>query len=88
MRELFLVGFRFPVWFAWLLPIEIILSVSSFYKLIEWAVADILFREQDAAYLGTQGDIWDAKKVIFLAFSGAILATSIVSSVKKIWKIE
>jgi putative membrane protein len=88
MRELFLNGFRFPVWVAWLLPIEITLSVSGFYELIEWGVADILFREQGAAYLGTQGDIWDAQKDIFLAFSGAILATSIVSSVKNIWKIE
>lgn len=88
MRELFLNGFRFPVWVAWLLPIEITLSVSGFYELIEWGVADILFQEQGAAYLGTQGDIWDAQKDIFLAFSGAILATSIVSIIKKIWKIE
>jgi putative membrane protein len=88
MRELFLNGFRFPVWVAWLLPIEITLSVSGFYELIEWGVADILFHEQGAAYLGTQGDIWDAQKDIFLAFLGAILATTIVSSIKKIWKIE
>ena len=88
MRELFLNGFKFPTWVAWLLPIEITLSVSGFYELIEWGVADILFREQGAAYLGTQGDIWDAQKDIFLAFSGAIVATTIVSSIKRIWKIE
>ena len=32
---------------------------------------------------GTQGDIWDAQKDIFLAFLGAILATTIVSIIKK-----
>ena len=88
MRELFLIGFRFPKWVAWLLPIEITLSVSWFYELIEWAVADLFFKEQGMAYLGTQGDIWDAQKDIFLAFSGAILATTIVSLIKKIWRIE
>ena len=88
MRELFLVGFRFPSWVSWLLPIEITLSISGFYELIEWAIADLLFKEQGIAYLGTQGDIWDAQKDIFLAFSGAIIATSIVSIIKKVWKIE
>lgn len=88
MRELFLIGFRFPKWVAWLLPIEITLSISGFYELIEWAIADLFFKEQGIAYLGTQGDIWDAQKDIFLAFSGAILATTIVSMIKRIWKIE
>jgi len=84
MREMFLKWYRFPRWVAWTLPIEITLSISAFYELIEWAVADILFKEQGAAYLGTQGDIWDAQKDIMLAFSGAIVATTIVSLVKKL----
>jgi len=35
---------------------------------------------------GTQGDIWNAKKDIFLAFSGAILATTIVTLIKRHFK--
>lgn len=88
MREMFLKWFQFPAWVAWTLPIEITLSISAFYELIEWAVADVFFEAQGAAYLGTQGDIWDAQKDIFLAFSGAILATTIVSIAKKIWNIN
>lgn len=88
MREIFLKWFRYPRWVAWILPIEITLSVSGFYELIEWAVADLFFKAQGAAYLGTQGDVWDAQKDIFLAFSGAIIATTIVSGVKKIFKIH
>lgn len=87
MRELFLTWLKFPKWVAWVLPIEITLSVSGLYELIEWAVADIFFTEQGTAYLGTQGDPWDAQKDMFLATLGAILATSIVSSLKKIFKI-
>jgi putative membrane protein len=88
MREMFLKWLRYPRWVAWLLPIEITLSISAFYELIEWAVADLFFKAQGAAYLGTQGDVWDAQKDIFLAFCGASIATTIVSSVKKIFKIH
>jgi putative membrane protein len=87
MREMFLKWLKYPSWVAWLLPIEITLSVSAFYELIEWAVADVFFPAQGVAYLGTQGDIWDAQKDIFLAFSGAIIATTIVSAIKKYFKI-
>jgi len=87
MREMFLKWLKYPSWVAWLLPIEITLSVSAFYELIEWAVADVFFPSQGDAYLGTQGDIWDAQKDIFLAFSGAIIATTIVSAIKRYFKI-
>lgn len=88
MREMFLKWLKFPVWVAWVLPIEITLSISGFYELIEWAVADVFFPAQGDAYLGTQGDIWDAQKDIFLATLGAVMATSIVSSIKSILKIR
>ena len=88
MRELFLKWVKYPNLVAWVLPIEITLSVSGFYELIEWAVADIFFPSQGDAYLGTQVDIWDAQKDIFLAFLGAILATTIVSLIKKIFKLN
>ena len=88
MREMFLKWLKYPRWVSWLLPVEITLSISGFYELIEWAVADLFFKAQGDAYLGTQGDVWDAQKDIFLAFSGAIIATTIVSSVKKVFKIH
>ncbi|MEJ7822548.1 MAG: DUF2238 domain-containing protein [Chitinophagaceae bacterium] len=88
MREMFLKWFKYPRWVAWLLPIEITLSISAFYEIIEWAVADLFFKAQGDAYLGTQGDVWDAPKDIFLAFSGAIIATTIVSLIKKIFNIH
>jgi len=84
MRELFLKWLKYPKWVAWMLPIEITMSISATYELIEWAVADVFFPAQGDAYLGMQGDIWDAQKDIFLAFCGAIIATSIVSAIKRL----
>lgn len=87
MRELFLRWLKYPRWVAWMLPIEITMSISAMYELIEWAVADVFFPSQGDAYLGTQGDIWDAQKDIFLAFIGAIIATTIVSTIKRLGRI-
>lgn len=83
MRDFFLNKMKFPNWVGWLLPVEITLSFSCLYELIEWAVADILFPEQGAAYLGSQGDIWDAQKDMFMAGSGAVLIMLFVSSLRK-----
>lgn len=88
VREVLLNVYKFPKGFAWGLPIEFTLSISGMYELIEWAVADLLFPEQGMSYLGTQGDIWDAQKDMFVATLGAVLATTIVSSIKKVYKIE
>jgi putative membrane protein len=88
MREACLNWLKFPVWVSWALPIEITLSISGLYELVEWAVADLFFPAQGGAYLGTQGDIWDAQKDMALATLGAILATTIVSVIKKSFKIE
>ena len=87
LREVLLKWMKYPKMVSWLLPIEFTLSISAFYELIEWAVADIFFKAQGVAYLGTQGDVWDAQKDIMLAFSGAIIATTIVSVLKKVLKI-
>ncbi|HEY8400178.1 MAG TPA: DUF2238 domain-containing protein [Cytophagaceae bacterium] len=73
MRDLFLNVFKFPSKYCWILPAEITLSFSGAYELIEWAVADVFFPEQGIAYLGTQGDVWDAQKDMGLAWTGSIL---------------
>jgi len=35
------------------------------------------------AYLGTQGDIWDAQKDMGIAFVGAVIAMALISSIRK-----
>ncbi|MBK6352101.1 MAG: DUF2238 domain-containing protein [Saprospiraceae bacterium] len=83
IRELFIQWLKYPKSAAWITPIEISLSIGGIYELIEWAVADIFFTEQGAAYLGTQGDVWDAQKDVFYAFTGAILASSLISLIHR-----
>jgi putative membrane protein len=86
MRDFFMNKMKFPNWVCWVLPVEITLSFSCIYELIEWSVADVFFPEQGADYLGSQGDIWDAQKDMFMAFVGSILILILVSIIKRIIK--
>ena len=88
MRELFLTIFEFPPKYSWLLPAEITMSFSGLYEIIEWLVADVLYPSQGVAYLGTQGDVWDAQKDMGLAFSGAVIVLLLAFLVKKMFPIR
>lgn len=78
MREYFKNYFNWPNWVCWVLPCEITLSFSGMYELIEWLVADIFFPAEGIAYLGSQGDIWDAQKDMSIAFVGSIIAVGTI----------
>lgn len=55
-------------------PVAIIAAASMLFELFEWAAAEIFGGDLGQAYLGTQGDIWDAHKDMLLALIGGILA--------------
>jgi putative membrane protein len=76
-RELLLRAAGLRRSWSYLLSVTIVLAFSNFYEIIEAVVADIVSPELGSAYLGTQGDIWDAQKDAFVAFLGAVMAMSI-----------
>jgi putative membrane protein len=47
---------------------------SLVYEVVEWLVATIVDPAAGTAYLGTQGDVWDAQKDMALALCGALIA--------------
>ncbi|HXF17927.1 MAG TPA: DUF2238 domain-containing protein, partial [Burkholderiales bacterium] len=55
-------------------PLSVTMSTSMCYELIEWGAAAILGGDVGQAYLGTQGDVWDAQKDMAFAGSGALIA--------------
>ena len=50
-----------------------VLGISATYEFIEWWTA-LASEEASAAFLGTQGDVWDTQWDMFLAGCGAIAA--------------
>ncbi|OQX73696.1 MAG: hypothetical protein B6D59_04830 [Campylobacteraceae bacterium 4484_4] len=50
-----------------------VMALSAFYELIEWWVA-LLSKEAAAAFLGTQGYVWDTQSDMFFALIGGLCA--------------
>jgi putative membrane protein len=61
----------------WLLPVLFVSSHSVIYEMIEWAAAAVFGGDLGVAYLGTQGDAWDAQKDMFLASFGAAIGVTV-----------
>jgi putative membrane protein len=57
-------------------PVFVIAAVAMSYELIEWIYAASSDPAAGAAYLGSQGDIWDAQKDMFADTLGALVSTS------------
>lgn len=78
------------VWSFWF-PIELTLAFSAIYELIEWAGAIYADPAAGLAFLGAQGDVWDAQKDMALAGIGSIIAMLITAIIrfsidKSFWK--
>jgi putative membrane protein len=81
VRELGLraIGLR-GVW-SWVIPAMFALSLSAGYEIVEWWAARLVDPEVGIAFVGTQGDEWDAQKDMTLALSGAVLALLVSAGV-------
>ena len=62
---------------SYFMAMTVILAFSAFYELLEAIIAMLVSPELGAAYLGTQGDEWDAQKDSFLATLGAAISMTI-----------
>jgi len=74
IREVFLrVAEVRGVW-GYYLPLDVTMATSMLFELFEWGAAELFGGDLGVAYLGTQGDIWDAHKDMALASLGAVIA--------------
>ncbi|MEX2205478.1 MAG: DUF2238 domain-containing protein [Myxococcota bacterium] len=74
VRELFLRVAGVRGFWGYFLPLDLTMSSSMLYELIEWGAAELLGGDLGTAYLGTQGDVWDAQKDMALASLGGLIA--------------
>lgn len=61
-------------WRSAYVALEFVLASSAGYELMEWLGADLLAEDAGEAFVGAQGDPWDAQKDMALAFLGALLS--------------
>ncbi|MBI3546068.1 MAG: DUF2238 domain-containing protein [Gammaproteobacteria bacterium] len=83
IREMFIRIASVRGFWGYFLPLDLTMSTSMLFELIEWAVAEIFGGELGMAYLGTQGDVWDAQKDMALASLGALISMLVTAVINR-----
>jgi len=84
IREVFLRVASARGFWAYYLPLDVTLAFSAVYEIVEMVAAEVTNPELGMAYLGTQGDVWDAQKDMGCAAIGAVLSMVITATVRRL----
>jgi len=68
--------YRYPA----AVTVMIVMSTSMVYELIEWGAMIVFGGDEGLAFLGAQGDVWDAHKDMFLASCGSLLSVTLLAA--------
>ena len=80
-REMFMRVVKANGFWSYYLPFDIVVALSALYELTEWITALIVSGDGAAAFLGIQGDIFDAQKDMISAASGCLITMVITAFV-------
>ena len=86
IREIFMRVVNVRGFWGYFLPLDLTMSTSMLFELLEWAAAEVFGGDLGQAYLGTQGDEWDAHKDMALASLGAVIAMGITAALN--WRFQ
>lgn len=86
VREIFLRVADVRGFWGFFLPLDLTMSTSMLYEQLEWATAAIFGGKLGQAYVGSQGDVWDAHKDMALASLGALIAMCFTFAVN--WRYQ
>lgn len=63
-------------WVLLSFPVATIFAVAAIYEIIEWIYADLEGGASGAAFLGSQGDVWDAQRDMLADGLGSLVAVA------------
>jgi putative membrane protein len=86
IRELFLRVANARGFWGYFLPLDLTMSTSMLYELIEWLSAVWFGGDLGTAFLGSQGDEWDAQKDMALASLGALITMIVTALVNSVYQ--
>ena len=81
IREVFIRIANVKGFWSYFFPLELTMATSMIFELFEWGAAEFFGGDLGIAYLGAQGDIWDAHKDMALASLGALFAMIITAGI-------
>jgi putative membrane protein len=82
-RELFVRVADARGFWGYFLPLDVVMSTSMLYELLEWLTAGAVGEAVGNEFLGAQGDVWDAQWDMLLATLGAAAALAITACVHR-----
>jgi len=65
-------------WLFWL-SVSLVFAFAAFWELLEWWVTLLVASDVGQAFLGSQGDVWDAQWDMLLALLGAMASLLVAS---------
>jgi putative membrane protein len=86
VREVFLRVVNVRGFWGYFLPLDLTMSTSMLYELIEWGTSVAFGGDLGQAYVGSQGDEWDAQKDMALASLGALMAMCLTAALN--WRLQ
>lgn len=81
IREVFLRITGVRGFWGYFLPLDLTLSTSALFELVEWGAASVVGGDLAMVYLGAQGDVWDAHKDMALASLGALISMLVTAAI-------
>ena len=84
IREVFLRVANARGFWAYYLPLDVTLAFSALYEIMEMVVATMVAPGTGDAWLGTQGDVWDAQKDMGLAALGALICMCVTAIIRRL----
>lgn len=84
LREIFVRVSGARGFWSYFVPLDFVMSTSMIFELFEWAAAELFGGDLGQAYLGTQGDVWDAHKDMALASLGALMVTLLAWAISRL----
>jgi putative membrane protein len=88
VRELVLRQMHVHRIWSFVVPVLVILALSSSYEIAEWCAARLVDPAVGIAYVGAQGDAWDGQKDMTLVLVGSILAMVVTAFLRRLWGHE
>ncbi len=86
IREVFLRVANARGFWAYYLPLDVTLAFSAVYEIMEMVIATMVAPGTGDAWLGTQGDVWDAQKDMGMAALGALLCMCVTALIRTLRK--
>ena len=81
IREIFVRVAEARGFWSYYLPLDMTMACSMVFELLEWGAAEVFGGNLGMAYLGTQGDPWDAQKDMMMASLGGLIAMVVTAMI-------